>query len=283
MNKLIPVEQRQFDFYGGRVTAVLVNENGQENVYVILRPLVESLGISWSGQLKRLKRDSVLNEVYRNVDVMSTEPNRTRKIKMTAIPLDFIEGFLFGISDQRVKPEFQSRLAWYRRQCYQVLHEGFSTTESMRRFYQTLGHEPSWIHARIEAHTTSTELSREWLERGVSIEHHPRLKDEISKGAFNLTTQEHKQLKGLAPDDKLQDHMSRIELVIDMFGDETTRGILIEEDTQGVEESEEAAKRGGKAASLMKKVYEDETGTAVVTERNYLDKYDPKLLHEEEE
>jgi hypothetical protein len=44
---------------------------------------------------------------------------------MLCLPLDFISGFLFGISAQRVKPEIKDRLIRYQKECYKVLAEAF--------------------------------------------------------------------------------------------------------------------------------------------------------------
>ncbi|MBK9052258.1 MAG: hypothetical protein IPL78_15520 [Chloroflexi bacterium] len=59
---LIPVAQKQVVFYGDEITAVLVKEEGQTQVYVPLRPLCDYLGLNWSGQHQRLQRDLVLSK-----------------------------------------------------------------------------------------------------------------------------------------------------------------------------------------------------------------------------
>lgn len=129
---LIPVEQRQVLFYDDEVTAVLVAEGERRQIYVPLRPLVDNLGLAWSGQYERVQRDAVLSEEIRSVRVTRTEPSRsgTRETaevgrEMVCLPLDYLNGWLFGINANRVKAEIRERLIRYQRECYQVLHEAF--------------------------------------------------------------------------------------------------------------------------------------------------------------
>jgi hypothetical protein len=122
---LMPVEQKQVVFYDDEITAVLVQIEGNEKIYVPVRPICDFLGVSWSGQLRRINRDAVLSEEIRSVNVTFTEPNRTRQIAMHCLPLDYISGFLFGINAERTKPEIKDKLIRYQRECFKVLAEAF--------------------------------------------------------------------------------------------------------------------------------------------------------------
>jgi hypothetical protein len=122
---LVPIEQKQVVFYDDEITAVLVQFDGEEKVYVPVRPICEFLGVSWTGQLRRINRDAVLTEEVRSVNVTFTEPNRTRQIAMHCLPLDYISGFLFGINPERTKPEIKDKLIRYQRECFKVLAEAF--------------------------------------------------------------------------------------------------------------------------------------------------------------
>lgn len=122
---LVPIEQKQVVFYDDEITAVLVQIAGDEKVYVPLRPVCDFLGVSWTGQRRRINRDAVLSEEIRSVNVTFTEPARTRQISMLCLPLDFVSGFLFGINPERTKPEIKDKLIRYQRECYKVLAEAF--------------------------------------------------------------------------------------------------------------------------------------------------------------
>jgi hypothetical protein len=122
---LVPIEQKQVVFYDDEITAVLVQIEDDEKVYVPVRPICDFLGVTWTGQRRRINRDAVLSEEMRSVNVTFTEPTRTRQISMLCLPLDYISGFLFGINPERTKPEIKDKLIRYQRECYKVLAEAF--------------------------------------------------------------------------------------------------------------------------------------------------------------
>lgn len=119
---LIPVEQKEVVFYDDEIIAVQVEDG---TVYVPLRPICDLLGVQWSAQRRRINRDEILSEVARILSVSVTDTLRTRDREMLCLPLDFVNGFLFGINAQRVNPEVKSKLLRYQRECYQVLADAF--------------------------------------------------------------------------------------------------------------------------------------------------------------
>ena len=60
---LVPIEQKTVDFQGDDITAVLVETEEGEQVFVPIKPICEFLGINWDGQRQRIQRDPVLSEV----------------------------------------------------------------------------------------------------------------------------------------------------------------------------------------------------------------------------
>lgn len=128
MNALT-LDQRQVDFYGDEITAVLVDHKPRPEIYVPLRPIVEFLGMDWAGQYQRLQRDPILSDVAMSVGVTTTdidpESRRPHSSEMLALPLKFLPGFLFGINANRVRDELRERILRYQRECYDVLWEAF--------------------------------------------------------------------------------------------------------------------------------------------------------------
>ncbi len=120
---LVPIEEKQVNFYGDEITAVLIEINGQRQVYVPVRPLCEYLGLTWSSQYMRLKRDDVLAEAISSVLIMRTEVGQ--RYEVVCLQLEFLPGWLFGISASRVRPELQDKIKRYRRECYRVLWQAF--------------------------------------------------------------------------------------------------------------------------------------------------------------
>lgn len=120
---MVPIEERQVDFYGDDITAALVEPTGQDQpqIFVPLRPICEYLGLDWPSQTRRLKRDEILNEAQ-GVVIMTTPGGRQPYV---SLPLDMLPGWLFGIDPGRVKPELKEKIQRYRRECFKVLWQAF--------------------------------------------------------------------------------------------------------------------------------------------------------------
>jgi hypothetical protein len=127
---LEPVEQRTVEFHGDELIAVLVETGAGHGVYVPIRPLCEAVGVDWSAQRQRLIRDPVLSDVSRSVVVTTTQLDRRSgqraTQKMLCLPAEFLNGWLFGISPDRVRPELRDTVIRYQRECYAVLARAFA-------------------------------------------------------------------------------------------------------------------------------------------------------------
>src|SRR5688572_646717 len=120
---LLPIEQRDVDFYGDPLTAVLIRIGDRERAYIPIRPLCDFLGVDWASQRKRIMRDPVMAEEIQRVVIMTTHRGLQETL---CLPLDYLNGWLFGINATRVKEELRTRLIQYQRECYQVLASTFS-------------------------------------------------------------------------------------------------------------------------------------------------------------
>ena len=116
---LAPVEQKEVEFYEDTIVAVRLVDG---SVYIPVKPICDLVGVDWGGQYRRIRRDPVLSEETRSIDVTST---RRGTQPMVCLPLDYISGFLFGLNADRVKPELRERVILYQRECYKVLAEAF--------------------------------------------------------------------------------------------------------------------------------------------------------------
>jgi hypothetical protein len=125
---LVPLEQKQVEFYGDTVTAVLVKQRGQETIFVPLRHMCDLLGVSYQGQIRRIKEDAVLSKKLAGVNITFTPDPQTGgggAQVVNCIPLSYLNGWLFGINAKRVKAEVRDRLILYQERCYEVLAEAF--------------------------------------------------------------------------------------------------------------------------------------------------------------
>jgi hypothetical protein len=125
---LVPVEQKQVEFYGDKIMAVLVHKGQRDMVYVPLRHMCELLGVSYQGQIRRIKEDAVMAKKLAGVNITFTPDPETGgggAQVVNCIPLSYLNGWLFGINARRVKEEVRDRLILYQERCYEVLAEAF--------------------------------------------------------------------------------------------------------------------------------------------------------------
>lgn len=123
---LVSLEERTVDFYGDAIGVVIIEVEDQAQLYVPLRPLCNFLGLAWSGQFERVQRDPVLSDVLRFVRV--PPKNQGGDQELLALPLEYLPGWLFGISVSRVHPQLHAALRRYRKECFRVLAAHFPET-----------------------------------------------------------------------------------------------------------------------------------------------------------
>jgi len=112
MSKLVTIT-----FHDDTLFAV---EDG-ETVFVAIKPICDTLGISADRQRDRIRRDLILNE---GATIMGV-PSAGGEQETFCLRLDLLQGWLFGIDASRVKPEARDRVLAYKRECFAVLFRHF--------------------------------------------------------------------------------------------------------------------------------------------------------------
>ena len=97
---------------------ITVEQGG--NHYVAMKPICENIGLAWESQLLRIKRDDVLNST---MIIMIIVAEDGKKREMICLPIEYLNGWLFGIDVKRCKPEIRDTLIKYKKECYQALHD----------------------------------------------------------------------------------------------------------------------------------------------------------------
>ncbi len=139
--------------------------------------------------------------------------------------------------------------------------------ERARETYLKKGYDEEWTNTRIKGIGARNELTNEWKNRGATTKDYAILTDEISKGTFNITTQQHKDLKGLTKQN-LRDNMSAMELALMTLAEVTTTELHKNNDSHGITELGKDAKTGGNIAGQTRKNIEKQLGKSVVTSKN---------------
>lgn len=102
-------------------TVPVFTQNNQH--YVAMKPICENIGLDWKAQYDRIKRHAVLSEGM----VMMTTPSKGGEQQTICLPLDYLNGWLFGVESNRVKPQIRESLLQYQRECFRVLNEHFNS------------------------------------------------------------------------------------------------------------------------------------------------------------
>lgn len=189
---------------------------------------------------------------------------------------------IMSIPSPKAEP-FKLWLAQVGEQHIQEIENPELGIERIREIYRAKGYTDEWIENRLKSIDIRKQLTDAWKNRNVKEgQEYAILTAEIAKATFGLSPTEHAQYKGLEKQN-LRDHMTSLELIFTMLGEEATRTIAVQEDAQGFNENHEAAQRGGKMAGNARKSFEKTDNVKVVSPQNFLNKIDnsdepPKIL-----
>jgi len=103
----------QIDFNGNILEAT-------PDKYIVVKDICEAIGIEYRRQYKKLKTDPSYEAKLLKVQT------RGGVQEVFCIPLDKLNGWLFSINPNKVKPEVREKLVVYKKECFRVLHEHFS-------------------------------------------------------------------------------------------------------------------------------------------------------------
>ena len=222
----------------------------------------------WNDLKRKISKESNKNELYENI-VKLKMPSLDGKERPTdAADTNTLLRIIMSISSPKAEP-FKLWLAQVGSERMEEIENPEIGLERIRSIYKSKGYSDAWIDARMKGVETRRELTDEWKGRGVQegLEY-SILTAQIAKATFGLTPAEHKKFKNLEKGN-LRDHMTRLELIFTMLGEESTRGFAVDEDAQGFEENQDAAKKGGFVTGEALKRYEETRGVKVVSPENF--------------
>ncbi len=134
--------------------------------------------------------------------------------------------------------------------------------------YKQKGYSDKWINQRIKSIEVRKELTDEWNRSGVTeSREYAILTNEITQAWSGHSVKSYKEIKGLKKEN-LRDNMTNVELILNMLAEVTTTEISKSENPQGLNQSAQIARRGGKVAHDARKNIEIQTGKPVVTPLN---------------
>ncbi|MCX6222601.1 MAG: Bro-N domain-containing protein [Bacteroidia bacterium] len=140
--------------------------------------------------------------------------------------------------------------------------------ERLMETYLRKGYSKDWINQRLKSIEVRKELTDEWEKRGVKKgQEYAILTDDITQAWSGYSTKQYKNLKELKKEN-LRDHMTNLELVLNMLAEATTSEISKEKHPKSFIDSRRIAKQGGTIAGNTRREIEEKTGKKIVTGRN---------------
>lgn len=147
--------------------------------------------------------------------------------------------------------------------------------------YKAKGYPDEWIATRLKSIDIRNQLTDQWKIGGVQEgSEYSILTAEIAQATFGITPAKHKDLKRLQSKDNLRDHMTNLELIFTMLGEEVTRGLAEDTNAQGFSANREVAIQGGEAAGEARTRLEKKVGKKVISPKNFKNLEDPNSILE---
>ena len=141
--------------------------------------------------------------------------------------------------------------------------------DRLRQQYRRAGYSTEWINARLRNIMTRDELTDEWRDRGVNEgPQYAKLTDIQHKGWSDITTAEHKTLKGLPKRANLRDNMTGLELALDTLTEQTAIALHQEHDSQGFPALADDSRAAGEVGGAARRDVEARLGRPVVSSEN---------------
>jgi DNA-damage-inducible protein D len=261
-NKLVVFQEKQ-------IRRVWHHEEWWFSVVDVIEVLTESPGpgVYWRVLKKRLIEEGS-NQTVTKCNALKLRAADGKMRLTDCANTETMFRIIQSIPSSKAEP-FKAWLAKVGYERIQEIENPELAAERSRKYYQALGYSEEWIERRMQAIAIRTQLTEEWKTRGVQEgQEFAILTAEISKATFGLTPTEYKELKGLKREN-LRDHMTGLELIFTMLGEEGTRIEAEKAEAQGFDENKKAAIRGGVGAGKARNAFERSTGNKVVTPENF--------------
>ena len=137
--------------------------------------------------------------------------------------------------------------------------------------YRRQGYSDKWINERMRSIEMRKELTDEWKRSGVTEQKDFAILTNVLTQAWSgMTTGEYKRHKGLTKEN-VRDNMTNIELALNTLAEVATTELSRQRNPQGMNESKEAAKAGGKVAKNAREDLERQLGRSVISSQKASD------------
>ena len=100
-------------FYGSELITLKV----EDVIYTAVKPIAEALGLAWGTQQQKLSRSKdKFGCIHMNT------PTNGGMQSMLCMPLKKLNGWLFSINPEKVRPDLKDRVIQYQEECFEALY-----------------------------------------------------------------------------------------------------------------------------------------------------------------
>ncbi len=221
----------------------------------------------WSDLKRKLEKEG-FNELYEKIVQLKLPANDGKDRATDCANTATLFRLIQSIPSPKAEP-FKQWLSQVGYERIQEIEDPEIGIHRIRETYKAKGYSDEWIETRLKSIDIRRQLTDEWKARGVQDNtEYSILTAEISKATFGLTPSEYKKHKGIERE-PLRDHMTNLELIFTMLGEEATRQIAVDRDAKGFPDNHDAAQLGGKSAGSARKNFEKTSGKTVVSKQNF--------------
>ena len=243
----------------------------EEKWYFSVQDVVEVLtdSVDVKDYIKKMKkRDAQLNANWGTIcPLVEMTAADGRKRKIQASNTEGLFRIIQSITSAKAEPFKQ----WLAKVGYERIEETEDPELSFDRAMETYlakGYTKAWINQRLKSIEVRKELTDEWEKRGVQKGmDFAMLTDIITKAWSGKSVKQYKKHKDLKKEN-LRDHMTNLELVLNMLAEATTTEISKEKKPKTPDENRVTAKQGGTIAGNTRKQIEAKTGKKIVSKLN---------------
>lgn len=208
-------EQEKWYFSIVDVIEALTGTERPRKYWSDLKAKLEKEGSELSEKIGQLKLESADGKFYKT-DVADTEQ---------------LFRLIQSIPSPNAEP-FKMWLAQVGRERIDEIEDPEQGIDRIMETYLRKGYSKEWINQRLKSIEVRKELTDEWEKRGVQKgQEYAILTDEITKAWSGYNTRQYKSLKNLKKEN-LRDHMTNLELVLNMLAEATTTEISKEENAR---------------------------------------------------
>lgn len=223
----------------------------------------------WTDLKKKLINDEGFDQSYEKIVQLKLESSDGKKYKTDCTNNEGLLRIIQSVPSKKAEP-IKLWLAQVGRERLEEIQNPELAMHRMQEEYKKRGYDEKWIDVRIRGIITRKELTEQWKHRGAKEgKEYAILTNDLTKETFNFSIKDYKEYKDLDLKDNLRDHMTSMELILTMLGEETAKEIHKSRDSNGFNKLHKDVKDAGKIAKKTRLEIEDKTGKRVSTSENF--------------